>query len=139
MDYPDKFIRGISSRDFVDEDGRVLASIFQFLDTNRADGFYESSINWYDDEDALLLILEQRKEKDKTEYQFKYGAAIIGREEADRIISNPSYKSIFAYERSPIEGNKYHGNLLRKGKSNKGIHTIIAAYLAMNAQLISRQ
>jgi len=140
MDYPEKFIRGISSPDYVDEGGRVSAALFQFLDMKRTDGFYESSINWYDDTDALKYIMEQRKEKDETVFQFKYGAAIIDRSEADRIIANPSYRTIFAYERSPIEGNKYHGNLLRKDDViKKGIQTVIAASLAMNAKIIPRK
>lgn len=138
MEYPDKFIRGISSTDFIDEDGRASAALFQFLDMGREDEFYEASINWYDDEEALLLILEQRKEKDDKEIQFKGGAAIIDRIEADRIMNNPLYKLIFSYERFPIDGNPYHGNLLRKGKTiKKGIQTVIAASLAMNARVVS--
>lgn len=138
MQYPDKFIRGISSADFIDEGGRVYTALFQFLDMGREDEFYEASINWYDDEEALLLILEQRKEKDDKEFQFKGGAAIIDRSEADRIINNQLYTSIFSYERSPIEGNQYHGNLLRKDKAiKKEIRSIIAASLAMNARVVS--
>lgn len=140
MDYPDKFIRGISSPDYVDEGGRASVALFQFLDVNREDKFFESSINWYDEEEALRLIMEQRKEKDELKFQFKCGAAIIARSEADRIIANPAYKPIFSYERSPIDDNKYHGNLLRKDKAiNKGIQTVIAVSLAMNAQIIPRE
>jgi hypothetical protein len=140
MSYPDKFIRGISSPEYVDEAGRASAALFQFWDTNREDDFFESSINWYDDEDALRLIMEQRKEKDETRFQFESGVAIISRSEADRIRANISYSSIFAYERSPIVGNDYHGNLLRKDKCiKKSIQTVIAASLAMNAQIVHRE
>jgi hypothetical protein len=139
MDYPDCFIRGISSADYVDEDGRVSAALFQFSDMGRVDEFYEASINWYDDEGALLHVMEQRKEKEPQEFQFKRGAAIIARSEADRIIKNHLYQTVFAYERSPIEGNNYHGNLLRKDKTmKKGIQTVIAASLAMNAKVVAR-
>ena len=139
MEYPEKFIRGISSPDYVDEGGRVSSSLFQFLCMSREDEFYEASINWFDDEEALSKILDQRKENNDKEFQFKCGAAIINRSEADRITSNLAYKSIFAYERSPIDGNQYHGNLLRKDNAIKReIRTVIAASLAMNAQVVSR-
>ena len=140
MNYPDKFIRGVSNPSFVDADGRASAEIFQFDDMNREDGFFESSINWYDDENALQLIMEQRKEKDEQTYQFRYGAAIIERFDADRIIRNPLYKDVFRYERSPLEGNQYHGNLLRKDNAlEKRIRNVIASSLALNAQLIPRE
>jgi hypothetical protein len=139
MNYPDKFIRGISSEDYVDTAGRASAALFQFIDSNRSDDYSESSINWYDDEGALALIMEQRKEKDETQYQFKCGAAIIEKKDADRIMTLPAYQSVFGYERSPIAGNKYHGNLLRKDKAlSKGIQTVIAANLVMDAQIIFR-
>jgi hypothetical protein len=139
MNYPEKFIRGISNPEFVDADGRASLEIFQFQDMNREDGFSELSINWYDNEKALRLIMEQRK--DEQTFQFKCGAAIVARGEADRIKKNPLYKDIFGYERSPIDGNQYHGNLLRKDKliTKKSIKTIIAANLAMNAQIIFRE
>lgn len=138
MQYPDKFIRGISSADFIDEDGRASAGLFQFLDVGREDEFYEASINWYDDEEALSLILEQRKEKDVNEFQFKHGAAIINRSEADRIIDNQLYESIFSYERAPIDANRYHGNLICKEKkaNDRKIKNVIAACLALNAQIV---
>ncbi|MDR1205125.1 MAG: hypothetical protein LBL26_06545 [Peptococcaceae bacterium] len=139
MSYPEKFIRGVANPGFVDTDGRASAEIFQFDDAGRDDGFFESSINWYDDESALKLIMEQRKEKDEQTYQFRYGAAIIKRCDADRIIGNPLYTNVFRYERALIEGNQYHGNLLRKdGVLEKRIRNIIASSLALNAQLIPR-
>ena len=137
--FPDSFIRGISSADYVDEDGRASAALFQFLDMNRADEFYESSINWYDDENALQLIMEQRKENDEQIYQFRYGAAVIERYDADRIMKNPLYMNVFGYERSELDNNKYHGNLLRKDNNlEKRIRNIIASSLALNVQLIPR-
>lgn len=139
MDYPEKFVRGVSNPSFVDADGRASAEIFQFSDMSRADGFFESSINWYDEEAALGLVMEQRKENDEQAYQFRYGAAIIERFDADRIISNPLYKDVFCYERSPLDGNKYHGNLLRKDNAlEKRIRNMIASSIALNAQLIPR-
>jgi len=141
MSYPEKFIRGVSSLDYVDAEGRASAAIFQFKENvNRNDGFFESSINWYDEENALQLIMEQRKETDEHTYQFRYGVAIIERSDADRIVKNPSYKNVFGYERSSLENNPYHGNLLLKYNSlEKRIRDVIAAGLALNAQLVPRE
>ena len=139
MSYPDKFIRGVSNPCFIDPDGRASAEIFQFDNVNRDDGFFESSINWYDDENALQLIMEQRKENDEQIYQFRYGAAVIERYDADRIMKNPLYMNVFGYERSELDNNKYHGNLLRKDNNlEKRIRNIIASSLALNVQLIPR-
>jgi hypothetical protein len=138
--YPDKFIRGISNPDFIDENGRASAALFQFRDMNREDEFFESSINWYDEEEALQLIMEQRKENDDSNFQFKGGAAVILRCDADRIKENSLYRSVFSYERSPTAENKYHGNLLRKDKElGKSIQQVVSASLAMNAQIILRK
>jgi len=140
MDYPKKFIRGVSNPQFVDSDGRASAEIFQFDDMGRTDGFSESSINWYDDEEALRLVMEQRKDNAETTYQFRYGVAIVERFDADRIISNPLYKNVFSYERAPLKANQYHGNLLRKDSAlEKRIRNVIASGLALNAQLIQRE
>jgi hypothetical protein len=105
MDYPEKLIRRISDPNFV-KSGYPSAEIFKFYNMSREDGFFESSINWYDDEKALDLIMEQRKENDKSIYQFRFGAAIIDRHDADRIMKNPTYKDVFRYERAPIEGRE---------------------------------
>lgn len=139
MNYPEKFIRGVVNPEHVDAAGRASAEIFQFNANERGDGFYESSINWYDTEDALTLVMEQRK-KDGQTYQFHYGAAVINRSEADRIIKNKNYESAFRYERAPIEGNEFHGNLLRNDLSlTKQIRLMIAGSLAMYADVIPRK
>jgi hypothetical protein len=139
MGFPDKYIRGISSMEYIDEEGRVSAEIFQFSN-KRNDGFYESSINWYDEEAALHLILEKLKDDGSGNVQFKFGAAVCNRCDADHIIAKPAYSSVFNYERAPIDGNKYHGNLLRKDDAfkNRGFKNAIPAYLAMNAHIIPR-
>jgi hypothetical protein len=139
MGYPDRFIRGVADPNFIDDEGRASAAIFQFDYANREDGFYESSINWYDNENALSMIMEQRKENDEQAFQFRYGAAVIERYDADRIIKNTLYRDVFQYERAPIDSNQYHGNLLRKDASlKKTIRSIISSSLALNARLIPR-
>lgn len=132
MSYPEKIIRGVSNKDFIDAEGRALASMFQFEDAEREDELQEASINWYDDNGALSLLMVQKK-KDKDEYQFKVGAAIMMRCWLDNDISRPNVAGALTYERNPIEGespNPYHGNLLRKSGLSNQIKNMLAACLA---------
>ncbi|MDR2200203.1 MAG: hypothetical protein LBR53_12305 [Deltaproteobacteria bacterium] len=139
--FPEKFIRGISDPSFVDNEGRVSSGIFQFLENKeRNDNFLEASINWYDEEKALTLILEQRKKNNSTKFQFSFGAAIISRSEADRLKNTAKYKSIFDYERYPLDNNQYHGNLLFLNSPNikNFVKDTIRACLVLNAKVIIR-
>jgi hypothetical protein len=110
MTYPEEFIRGIVNEESLDKDGRASASMFQFIDTQRNDEFIEASINWFDDEEALSVIMKQRKECG--EIQFKIGAAILSRSMLDMLLKSHTTYNRLSYERKAIEGNKYHGNLL---------------------------
>ena len=61
---PDKFYRGISSADAISAEGYITEAAFSFdkFDRNpRSDDYCELSINWNDDEGALLTLLSQRK------------------------------------------------------------------------------
>ena len=132
-EYPDLLIRGISSSDYIDSEGRASAALFQFTDNDseRMDGYIEASINWYDDDEALKLTLEQRKKNDEAAHQFKVGAAILARHRIDNLINSPNAKNAMTYERRAIEGNPYHGNLLMKSNLTKSIKTMLAASVAM--------
>ena len=131
LEYPDELIRGISHESYIDEEGRPLASMFQFDDAGRSDGFLETSINWYDDEHALRLTLEQRKRNDASEYQFKVGVAILSRRQLDSTIHSPNAKGAIDYERQMIEGNPYHGNILLKSNLEKQIRNMMSAAIAL--------
>lgn len=131
MDYPDKMIRGISSSDYIDSEGRASAQVFQFDDTGRDDGMHESSINWYDEEESLHILMNQKKQGRDDVYQFKAGAAILRRCWLDDAITRPNVQGTLSYERFPIEDNPYHGNLLRKSGLDKQINTVLSASLAM--------
>ncbi|MDR0518313.1 MAG: hypothetical protein LBH25_14870 [Fibromonadaceae bacterium] len=138
MEYPETFIRGISSKSHI-LDGLATSEIFSFKDKpNRDDGFSETSINWCDDENALPFTMEQQK--DDGSHRFQYGVAIIERIYADGLIKNPALKNIFKYERDNIPGNKYHGNLLYKhdGPQKNQFRKLIASTLASYAQVNPR-
>ncbi len=128
-EYPRELLRGISNKDFV-QNGFVLATAFQFEDADREDNMNEASINWLDDDEAITIALEQRKDNGKI--QFPVGLAKIDLEKLKLILSGFSMED-FSYERAPIEGNKYHGNLLLNSIISKPIKQLIMNGLALAA------
>lgn len=131
MNYPDSFIRGIPNLQFMEE-GFPNAQLFNKFDENpdREDNYNEISINWYDDEGALSTIFNQKK-KGTEEYQFKIGGAIMSRIELDRLKKKPQIIGKLSYERREVEGNKYHGNILLRKDTTKGVKNLIASSLAL--------
>lgn len=127
--YPIEFLRGISNKDFV-QNGMVLPTAFQFDTQMREDNMSEASINWLDDDGAIELAMKQRK--DNGRIQFPAG---IARLELDRVklILRSIPEEVFSYERAPIEGNPYHGNLLMNSSTNKPIKQLIMNGLALAA------
>ena len=100
-----------------------------FSDLIRTDGWKELSVNWDDDENSKNVLLDQKKENG--EIQFKAGYAIIPRSELDHLISQPTVNGLLSYERSPLENNSYHGNVLLKGNLPKPTIKKIQAGLAL--------
>ena len=140
MSYPDFFIRGISGSNGLDEEGAPAAYLFYFGEKNlpiRKDGYWEESINWQDDDGALTLLLEQKK--DTNEYQFKVGAVFVSRHEIDRIRKLPYVGHQLDYERKELPENKYHGNLLLQNTVSKARMKRIAAAIALSADKIFKR
>lgn len=127
--YPQEFLRGISNKDFIDN-GHVLYTAFQFDDTGRNDGNREASINWLDDDGAIELALNQRKDNGKI--QFLGGVARIDLKFAKMILHNFSQEG-FSYERAPLETNRYHGNLLLANSLSKQTRQMLMSGLALAA------
>ena len=121
--YPNECYRGISSKDGVTPGGYVTGAAFQFSDykpeQRNGDGFCELSIQWNDDENASVHLLEQRKPKTDN-LQFKIGYCKLDMEQLRLVVKQYLRDKKFAYERRPIEedaeedirANPYHGNLL---------------------------
>jgi hypothetical protein len=110
----------------------VSAAIFEFTTTSTDEnksGWYEDSINWFDDDQALVLLLNQRK-KDSMDFQYREGVAVFCRQELDRIILRRQLMDKLRYERDEIEGNSYHGNLLLTTKMSKPDKKMIIAWIA---------
>lgn len=143
--FPEKFIRGILSKDsqwYLDldavdpEKGKALSaeSFKQFgvPDTPREDGAKELSINWFDDDGALLLILNEKK---GDRFVYRGGACILSTARLDEACNTVIQFTRLRYERKIIDGNKYHGNLLLLPNTPDLIRNMIAMYLAMTVTL----
>ena len=124
--YPEEMYRGVPTKDDLTSSGGVAASLFQFNKENtREDGFFEESINWNDHPDSLTILFNDRKENGSL--HFPFGVAVIKTDEIDRIKKRKRYLGQIQYERRPIEGNPYHGNLLlSKSIDKKDKRNIIA-------------
>lgn len=137
---PDKFYRGISTADAISTEGYITEAAFSFdkFDRNpRSDDYCELSINWNDDEGALLTLLSQRKPF-KDEPQFKIGYCSIQKSMMRELFRPYMADENFAYERRPIQKdeengiaeNPYHGNLLLKKDASKALKKNIQCGLA---------
>ena len=136
IEFPDYALRGLSTENCVDDIyGYVTSSAFVFdgnhYNENNCD---EISINWYDKEEALVQMKEQKK-NDSIIPKYSYG---IGRIPTSKIklICN-KYKDGLFYERKPVEGNEFHGNLLlHKNIATKTRKHEIAVELAMCVDML---
>lgn len=127
MSYPEKMIRGLSNQDTIEEDGTVLAAAFQFKQVADRE---ELSINWYDNDEALDIAMNQRKVADGS-FQFQEGVAILSKNKVDDI-------KFLNYERAELEGNPYHGNIFYKGIT-KGKKKLLAGMLSMTVVEVKRR
>ena len=136
MEYPDQFIRGIINEQYI-VNGVPDSALFKEFKINESkeSNYAELSINWYDDELAIIQMMSQMDEAGERIY--KVGVAILSRIELDRLcIRNPVFRDNVKYERDPIMGiNDYHGNILLKKdlllpKPQKKIRDLIAANIA---------
>jgi hypothetical protein len=129
MSFPENCIRGIPNDDYLTPDGPVGSHLFHFKLENSVDGWFQTSINWEDDDSAIALTLEQKK-PDGT-LQFKAGVAIVPTDEIDRLSKRPTVRGLLSYERRPLPDNPFHGNLLLNERTSKATMKLIAAGLAL--------
>ena len=109
----------------------VAIGAFQFSDhtQNRNDTYHEASINWEDDDQAVILLLEQKKEGTE-ELMFKYGYARLPLNLVKITLKSLIFKKYLDFERKPLENNPYHGNILLSGNINKPERMMIQNSLA---------
>ena len=110
--YPDTFLRGVPNDDFIDRNtGKAKTNVFQFkANDERNDGFLELSINWEDDDHAIIEIHSRKKENGNL--QFKNGAVRILLSDLNLLNDFPQVAGAISYERRRLSNNPYHGNLL---------------------------
>jgi len=133
MEYPEELIKGVPNNTFLIDNEFPSATLFEFQDrarTQRADDCTEESINWMDDEGAISLLLQQRKEA-TGEIQFKAGAIVLSRDKIDSLRAKLILKNRFSYERRETDGNAYHGNLLLKKDTPIAIKKMLVSYIAL--------
>lgn len=127
-EYPDCLYRGFTQQTVL-PDGTLGGNAFDFKEFDNR-GIEECSINWGDDEGALRQIAMQ--ERDNGKKQFKFGACRIPRAEIDHIRGLAAAMARgFDYERRPVEGNLYHGNLLCKTSLSGANKRALCGMLAM--------
>jgi len=148
MDFPAEGVyRGMSTPDTIIEPttSTVGLAAFQFKpNQNRSDDSEECSVNWIDDENALVSVAAQVSVDRKTgesRKQFAIGACKISLEQLDCV--KDKYPMCFSYERAPITEaangnvpNPYHGNLLFVNPKQQGAKSLkrqvssVLAYMA---------
>ena len=132
MTYPNEILKGIPNSDFIDEYESPTSNLFYFNKRKtlqqRADGFREESICWRDNEEAVEILLNQKKD---LTLQFKAGIAVLSKHEIDILKNRPMIKQKLTYERNEVPGNKYHGNLLLKDDVPDRVMKKIAANIAL--------
>ena len=126
--FPGSLYRGFTQQ-AVQADGALGGNAFDFKEFDNR-GVQECSINWNDDSGSLLQIASQAKDDGRK--QFKFGACRIPRAELDHIRGLASAMAFdFSYERRPVEGNSYHGNLLCKTGITTASKKALCGMLAM--------
>jgi hypothetical protein len=135
MQYPKELIRGITNNTLL-SDGYAGSALFSFQETleseNRSDDFLELSINWRDDDGAIELLMNQKKNE---HYQFASGVALIKRRRIDQIRKSRQMETKLSYERQSIPENPYHGNLLLHKSVDPQVKKIIQATIACECEI----
>jgi len=135
-DFPARCFRGIRKRDWMNADNRLTSAAFDWnLKTadlrrmaQKPPGF-EISINWDDNPEA-----ERKSREDRTNAQ--YGIASIPLSALDYITQLPAFPNALFWERSPLAGNPYHGNLVCGEGLPRQMLQCMSGLLALHAEIL---
>lgn len=131
--YPDTLLRGLSADDWV-RDGLVMSGAFHFSFDAKflRNGNAALSICWEDDGSVIGVMLRQIKESSNGEQvvQFRSGIARLSRDSLEHINKLPQFRETLSYEREPLQGNPYHGNLLMSAVANPTQRRLLPALIA---------
>ena len=113
--FPNSCLRGIRKSDWLTDDGKVLGIAFEpnfkpKEDQRRTDGYWDASINWEDSNEVVAITRNDKSGNGQ------YGVIRVQREGLDysktQLGVDDSGRHMFDYERAPLRGNPYHGNIL---------------------------
>jgi len=111
--YPNELVRGVANVNELNAEGNANVSMFIFRKNpeRNDDTVEELSINWCDDKAKAISTAMNQKKPDGS-VQFKVGVAILSKEILDITKKSPVCMGKLNYERAPIEGNEFHGNII---------------------------
>jgi len=139
LNFPDFCIRGIRKNDQCFPDQNTVSFTLYMPDTRtrevRDDNGFETSINWEDNNDVIRFTLEYRA---NGQIAYAHGAVKLNKAHIDYINQLPSSANTLSYERSPLEDNPHHGNIVFNGGLSKARQRMIAGTLANGSSLIIR-
>jgi hypothetical protein len=135
INFPETCLRGLRKLDWVDEN--IIQTPAYVPDhrtaETRKDGGQETSINWEDDAGVEEFTLSN---KDNA----KYGAARISASHIQATSDQTQmFKDSLSYERKPLDGNDYHGNIVFKADLNRRTVKMLAAALALKSAFVPPQ
>ncbi len=94
----------------------------------------ETSVNWEDDGSALPFTRAQTSEKGHP--LNPHGVARLGTAAVHRWIQVAPVADTLSCERRPLDGNRYHGNLLFRSTLPKQMQRMLAGVLALQSRLV---
>ncbi|PWB56018.1 MAG: hypothetical protein C3F13_02855 [Anaerolineales bacterium] len=131
MDFPDHCLRGLRDKDHYTEYDNTITLKGYLPDTRtqhtREDKGYETSINWEDTDSVIEFTLNTQESGKKS---FPFGIVRLPLVEIQRIIDNEATKNMISYERCPVDGNEYHGNIVFQAGLSQLKQNMIASVLA---------
>jgi hypothetical protein len=139
--FPASCLRGIRKRDWLYQ-STIGLCVHQeaFMPGERCtlegegSGWFETSINWEDDDHAVAFTQAQRSEKGSP--LNPHGVVRLSLAAIDNCMANTPIPKTFARERRMLTDNRYHGNLLFEPSLPKQMIRMLAGTLALASKLV---
>lgn len=134
-------MRGISNKkNELTDEGYICSAVYSFpssVGECRKDNYKELSVNWEDDDNAINVLLNQKKidkngvERNQFESACRVNMATL------KMVCNHFLRDMnLSFERAPIRGNPYHGNILLLDSVSKQTRTLISNALASISRVV---
>ncbi len=118
VDYPNYCLRGLPNYvEYIDSTGQPTEKIFRPFSTQepREDGWFDLSVNWEDEILAGEIPVEEftlRYPNADGGLKYHGGAVRIDRARLDTVMQEEPCAGGVAYERRPLQDNRFHGSIL---------------------------